>query len=233
MPTRSTKAQADAKAADNARRVQAINDGEVLVFGPEGERRAHRLTCKRLPKAEPVQMTAAAAVAIDKATPASCCKPQLPKLSEAAMALTDPAPAPQASTNPAERYRLAKEEHAVLQAWIKDGERPPRPATPNLDAVNAEHAANGGRPRKARSASTKAPASGPYAEALAAKRAANNKRGAGTKVSADQLAAVASELRDQGLTQAQGLEVAYWLRKLAVSRRTWAKAWAASEAKAA
>ncbi len=34
------------------------------------------------------------------------------------------------------------------------------------------------------------------------------------------------------MTQAQGLEVAYWLRKLAVSRGTWAKAWEASTAAA-
>jgi hypothetical protein len=40
-----------------------------------------------------------------------------------------------------ERVAAAKAEHKVLQAWIKDGEQPPRPATPNLDAMNADYAA--------------------------------------------------------------------------------------------
>lgn len=40
-----------------------------------------------------------------------------------------------------DRVAAAKAEHKALQAWTKDGENPPRPATPNLDALNAEHAA--------------------------------------------------------------------------------------------
>jgi len=40
-----------------------------------------------------------------------------------------------------ERVAAAKAEHKVLQAWIKDGEQPPKPATPNLDAMNADYAA--------------------------------------------------------------------------------------------
>lgn len=64
---------------------------------------------------------------------------------------TEPAAAPeapQAATDPVERLALAKAEHKALQVWIKAGENPPRPATPNLDAVNADHAARGGAPAK-------------------------------------------------------------------------------------
>lgn len=40
-----------------------------------------------------------------------------------------------------ERVAAAKSEHKALQAWIKNGEHPPRPATPNLDALNEAYAA--------------------------------------------------------------------------------------------
>lgn len=40
-----------------------------------------------------------------------------------------------------DRVAAAKTEHKLLQAWIKDGEKPPRPATPNLDALNEAYAA--------------------------------------------------------------------------------------------
>lgn len=138
-----------------------------------------------------------------------------------------------AAANRAERLALAKTEHATLQAWIKDGEKPPRPATPNLDAMNAEHAAGGPKAKgTTRAPRTTAQLPALYAEAKAVQKAANDKRGPGERVSAEQLAAVAAELRQQGLTQAQALEVAYWLRKLAVSRGTWAKAWEATSAAA-
>lgn len=60
---------------------------------------------------------------------------------------TSPAPAPEADAGPEllpdgpERVAAAKAEHKLLQAWIKDGEQPPKPATPNLDAMNADYAA--------------------------------------------------------------------------------------------
>lgn len=68
---------------------------------------------------------------------------------EVVVSAPEPAPeAPQAATDPVERLALAKAEHKALQVWIKAGENPPRPATPNLDAVNADHAARGGAPAK-------------------------------------------------------------------------------------
>lgn len=40
-----------------------------------------------------------------------------------------------------DRVAAAKTEHKLLQVWIKSGENPPRPATPNLDALNEAYAA--------------------------------------------------------------------------------------------
>lgn len=53
-----------------------------------------------------------------------------------------------AADDPAERSRLAKIEHKVLAAWAKDGSKPPRPATPNLDAVHAESSTKPPKPAK-------------------------------------------------------------------------------------
>lgn len=51
------------------------------------------------------------------------------------------APAAELRPDGPERVAAAKAEHKALQAWIKDGENPPRPATPNLDALNEAYAA--------------------------------------------------------------------------------------------
>ncbi len=225
-------------------------DLTVYVSGTEGNHRAHRPTCKRVP-ADYIETLASRAVTLYAAKPAGCCKPRLaspvevtpdPKvqarkerhLAAVLPAVIDEAPAdapaeltePRPATEPVERLQLAKAEHAILQAWIAKGEKPPRPATPNLDAINAEHAAGGVKTRT-RTVSARPAASGRYAEALAAKKAASNKRGPGAKASAEALSALAGELSAEGLTQAQALEVAYWVNRLAVSRNKWAAAWAA------
>lgn len=63
-----------------------------------------------------------------------------------------------AAVHPVDRLKLAKAEWKALQAWAKAGRTPPRPATPNLDAVNAEHAAAAaGQPRARKAAGTRAP----------------------------------------------------------------------------
>lgn len=64
----------------------------------------------------------------------------------------EPAGEPVALSDPVERLAAAKAEYAGLKAWKAAGEPEPRPATPNLDAVNAEHAAGGRKARKARKA---------------------------------------------------------------------------------
>lgn len=62
-----------------------------------------------------------------------------------------------AAGHPVDRVKLAKAEWKALQAWATAGRTPPRPATPNLDAVNAEHAAaKAGQPRQ-RTSVAKAP----------------------------------------------------------------------------
>lgn len=56
---------------------------------------------------------------------------------------TDPSPAepePAAAEDRATRLNLAKAEGKALKAWTADGEQGTRPATPNLDAINAVRA---------------------------------------------------------------------------------------------
>jgi hypothetical protein len=150
----------------------------------------------------------------------------------------------QASTDAVERAALAKAEWAALKAWrVSDlVGRAPRPCTPNLDALNAEHAANaqgtraatGAKARTPRAASTtSAPRAGHsarYTEALAVKKA-NPKRGAGIKVTDEQLAEYVAKVRTEHPTAvaAQELEFAYYVEKLAVTRARWSAAWAAAE----
>lgn len=137
--------------------------------------------------------------------------------------------------NPVVRYTLAKAEHALLQQWIKDGSRPPKPATPNLDVVEAEHAAAGGKPKGKAQRTAGAPRAAAnrdatYAQALEAKRAGADKRGKGTKVTDAELAEVIAKAKADrpANTASQELEVAYWLGGLAVSRGRWMAAWGAA-----
>ena len=62
------------------------------------------------------------------------------------------------------RVAAAKAEHKTLQAWAKNGEKPPRPATPNLDAINEAYAARGGKPKTGRRGGTEAAQRGPAVE---------------------------------------------------------------------
>lgn len=59
-------------------------------------------------------------------------------------------PTATADPNPVERNRLAKVEWEALRTWAKAGRTPPRPATPNLDELEAEHqaAASGTKPTR-------------------------------------------------------------------------------------
>lgn len=175
--TRAQAAEAKRKADENKARVAEINDRTadvVHVTEAKGTKRAHRVTCKRALAADPFETTAHTAVNVHQAVAATCCKPHLPAplgtqpeadaVAEAnerrhQQWLADPdvtvePELAQADPNPVERVRLAKAEHVALQAWIKDGSKPPKPHTPNLDAVNADHAARGGQPRTGRIAAT-------------------------------------------------------------------------------
>lgn len=146
----------------------------LVAKGRDDAYRAHRTTCKRVP-AGAVEMTSFAAVNADKATPAGCCKPTLPAPGTAdgfsewqaangekvttlvegaevvgAVAIKVDA-VPAAATDRAERLALARAEHKILKEWVSKGEKPPRPTTPNLDAINEEFSAaqqGGGRKSK-------------------------------------------------------------------------------------
>lgn len=129
---------------------------------------------------------------------------------------------------------LAAAEHRALTAWIKDGKQGDRPDTTNLDRLNAAHAA--GRPRSGRKPSgSKTPkrvTSERRAKANALKAAAKNKRGAGTKISEDDLVAYVRKVRADHPTSSREdeLEVAYWVEQLAVSRQRFYAAWEAASA---
>lgn len=64
-------------------------------------------------------------------------------------------PDAQPEADPIKRLAAAKAEHAKLKAWIASGEKPPRPATPNLDALNEAYAANGGQARRGKRTTAK------------------------------------------------------------------------------
>lgn len=57
-----------------------------------------------------------------------------------------------AASDPKEQARLARIEHKALMAWVKAGAKPPRPATPNLEIIEAAYAA--GTPVRATSKKT-------------------------------------------------------------------------------
>lgn len=159
----------------------------LVAKGRDDAYRAHRTTCKRVPKGA-IELTSFAAVNDEDvlATPAGCCKPTLPRpgtgdgfddwvaankagpattqvegaevVGHVAVALDG---APAAATDRAERLALAKAEHRILKEWVAKGEKPPRPATPNLDAINDEHAAaQQGGGRKAAKAKARAEVQG-------------------------------------------------------------------------
>lgn len=147
----------------------------LVAKGRDDAYRAHRLTCKRVPKGAH-EVTSFAAVNADHATPAGCCKPTLPEPGtadgfDAWVADNKAGPAtvqiegsevvgavairvdavPAAATDRSERLALARAEHRILKEWVSKGEKPPRPATPNLDAINEEFSAaqqGGGRKSK-------------------------------------------------------------------------------------
>lgn len=129
------------------------------------------------------------------------------------------------------RLKAAKAEHKLLQQWIADGSNPPRPPTPNLDALEAE--ANGSKPKakaKATSARSARTHGHPrYAEAIAAKKA-KARTGRGNACTDDQLRIVIDAERAQHpeASRTECMEVAYWLGGLAFSRARWNAAWEAA-----
>lgn len=274
--SRKTHQQDQAKAAANAEKLAELNANVVHVAeGRDGQKRAHRVTCKRVP-ADHFETTPHTAVNLHHAVAASCCKPQLPdpisderktellaggisdvlagadplavaERIKAEAGATDPEPvgskptgaeidAHRASKDRVERTALAKAEAKALQAWEKGGQQGDRPATPNLDAVQAQYANGGAKAAKAeptaRGRRGPSYASPEYAKAMEAKKA--GKRGAGRKVTDDELADHVRKVRatHPDWQRNEALEIAYWLDGLALTRARWNQAWEATEAAA-
>lgn len=138
-----------------------------------------------------------------------------------------------ADPDPRQRAELAKAEWKALQAWAKAGEQPPRPATPNLDALNAEYAAGVTAEQRRRQpkgatttrTTTRTHRDARYTEALTAKKAGG--RGAGKAVTDAELDAYVAKVlaADPDAVRNEQLEVAYWLERFAISRPRWNAAW--------
>lgn len=260
--------RAQAKVADVADRVAALNGAPELVFTPaaRGNFRwlAHRPSCKKVDQGKVAQPTQH-----DPVEPASCCKPSPDLVARVVAGLRAQAPTPAgayepdqvpqpdapkgsaklhdrvrdvptdnpdatADPDPQRRGELARVEWKALQAWAKAGENPPRPATPNLDALNAEYAAGVTATERRQQAkangtttrtTTRTHRDARYAEALAAKKA--GARGKGKAVTDAELDAYVAKLlaADPEAVRNEQLEVAYWLEQFAISRPRWNAAW--------
>lgn len=145
----------------------------------------------------------------------------------------EPTPEP-AAVNRADRARLAKAERKALDAWNLASFADPknagaRPATPNLDAINAEVEA--GVPPAQRGAKTAKPTArrerpARYEEARTI-AARGEKRGAGTKIEEDALVEwiKAERERSPGITRNQAEQVSYWVERFAVGIDRFNAAW--------
>lgn len=131
----------------------------------------------------------------------------------------------EASDDRMERLTLAKAEHQALQAWIAGGKEGDRPATANLDAMNADYAAGTRTTRKAGKGKGRQVAPR-RAEANAI--AAKGKRGAGRRVTDAELNLYVATVQAEHpqATRNDELEYAYWVEGLAVTRARWNTAWA-------
>lgn len=116
-----------------------------------------------------------------------------------------------------ERLAAAKAEHKTLQAWIKDGEKPPRPATPNLDAMNEAHAAGrtaNNRPKAKKAAGSRTRSTNPHYLASQERARTGEKRGKGIPVDDEtlerQIRVWLSE--DPSLTRNQAEQISYWIK---------------------
>lgn len=139
--------------------------------------------------------------------------------------------AAKASDDREERLRLSKEEWKAMKVWRNaPGVQGPRPATPNLDAINADYAA-GTKSTKTKAKRDATPKNERRLAAIAAQQACNNKRGKGTPISDADLTVYIAKVRSDypESTRTDELEYAYWAAKLAISRPRWYAAWDAAD----
>lgn len=136
---------------------------------------------------------------------------------------------PALASNRIDRINLAKSEAKSLAAWEKIGGVGDRPLTPNLDSINdgkpipASPAAGGG------SGLGRSSSKGPRGqEAAALKKATNDKRGPGKKISDEELVDYIVKARTEhpDSTSADERQYAYWIAKLALAGNgRWDDAW--------
>lgn len=150
----------------------------------------------------------------------------------AKMEAAAPAPVPEApAAHPVDRLNAAKAERAALGEWtlraqIDGVAAGPRPSTPNLDAIDADHVA-GRKPRAPRASGTaKAEGLSRYAEAKAI-RDRGDKRGVGAKITEEDLEAwiKAERGRSPGITRNQAEQVSYWLERVSCGVDRFNAAW--------
>lgn len=129
-----------------------------------------------------------------------------------------------ASTDRVERLNLAREERKALVEWTAGGQKGPRPATPNMDAVA----------RREPTASTKT-AGGPRTKRgdrgqQATAVAKLGRRGPGRKLTDEELLAYVAGVKQAhpDSSASDELEFAYWIEKLAVTRQRFMAAWTGS-----
>lgn len=248
--SRGAKRVHQAKVEANAEKVAAMSGALPYLMTPatRGEARmlVHKAACPR-GKGTPASALDVVAKGLPRVA-ATCCKPTLPSATPEPAAPkadgkdgiyeqyrnveSEPATV-EAESDPVLRLQAAKAEYKALKEWAASGATPPRPATPNLDALNADHAAYGeqGRTnRRAEAAAARSQRSSRGATAIAEKKARQNKRGPGRKITADELAAYVRDVRAKHpeATMSDELEYAYWIEKLAVSRGSFAAAWEAA-----
>lgn len=139
--------------------------------------------------------------------------------------------APKAEEDPAKRTIAAKGEQAALKEWQLAGAKGERPATPNYDYIAAAYLNGGQAPKAKRSRSggggTRAKSGGPRrAEADAAKAALGGKRGAGVKISDDDLRTYIRDVHREHpeSSRSDEREYAYWVEKLSLTGR-WPAFW--------
>lgn len=138
--TRAAQAEAARKTADNADRVAQLNGQPELVFtvATRGNYHllAHRPTCKRFIATKVVEQPSRH----DPVEPASCCKPSADLVRTMVARIRADQPEPHADKAADAKAKLHDRVRDV-PTDNPDAQQPPRPATPNLDALNAEYAA--------------------------------------------------------------------------------------------
>jgi hypothetical protein len=172
-------------------------------------------------------------------TPAELAE-QRPAEAAAIAALAAPVPEG-AHTNRVARLKAAEREAKALGQWKASGASNGRPATPNLDAVEAERQAGArsttGAPVVKATNGNGTAKRGPerserHRAHVEARKAieAKGTRGPGRKLpEAEFLAYVANVRAEHGAEGSRtNQEYAYWVDKLAFSKATWDKAWEAA-----